>query len=56
MLKFLENRPDSKIQRKPMNFKPEMVYGISIEAPESFQNPHTLVKQDTYLNKHIPFE
>ena len=33
MLKFLDNRFHEKPQKSPIKFKPEMIYGISAEAP-----------------------
>jgi hypothetical protein len=51
MLKFLDGRNESK--KSPIKFKPEMVYGISVESPSSFQTPYTLVNSSTYVNPYL---
>ena len=43
MLKFLDNRTHEKAKKSPIKFKPEMVYGISVESPTTFQTPFTIV-------------
>lgn len=43
MLKFLDDRTHEKQKKSPIKFKPEMAYGISVEAPATFQTPYTLV-------------
>jgi hypothetical protein len=55
MLKFLDNRTHEKAKKSPIKYKPEMVYGISIEAPETFQTPFTLVHSSTYVNPYLEF-
>ena len=56
MLKFLENRTHEKAPKSPIKYKPEMIYGISAEAPQTFQTPHTIVHQNTYVNPYLEFE
>lgn len=53
MLKFLDNRTHEKAKKSPIKYKPEMVYGISVESPSSFQTPYTLVHSETYVNPYL---
>jgi hypothetical protein len=55
MLKFLDNRTHEVPRKSPKKFKPEMLYGISLEAPVEFQHPQTIVKSDTYVNPYLFF-
>lgn len=56
MLKFLDNRTHEKPPKSPKKYEPEMLYGISAEAPATFQTPHTIIHKSTYINPHLPFE
>ena len=33
-----------------------MIYGISAEAPRTFQTPFTIVHQNTYVSPYLEFE
>ena len=56
MLKFLDNRTHEKPAKSPKKYQPEMLYGISAEAPQTFQTPFSIVHQNTYVNPYLEFE
>lgn len=55
MLGFLNNRIE-KPHKTLIRNRPDLVSGISIESPQYFQSPNTLVNQSTFLNPYLPFD
>lgn len=49
MLNFLEERSDFK-PRNSFKFKPQIAFGVSIDAPSTFRNEHSMVSPLTHRN------
>lgn len=57
MLSFSQEKgQNEKKARSPIKFMPDLVNGISAEAPETFQHPHSLVSKNSYVNPYLNFE
>jgi len=51
MLEFVQhNQPQ---ERSPFKKLPQLAFGVSLESPEVFIKPHTMISNYSYINPYV---
>jgi hypothetical protein len=53
MLKFLEGRESEAKLRATIRKRPEIAFGVSLEAPATFQNQYSMISPSSYINPYV---
>lgn len=56
MLKFLEGREGEGRLRATIRKRPEIAFGVSLEAPTTFQNQYSMISPTSYVNPYVDME
>lgn len=56
MLKFLDGREGESKGRVTIRKRPEIAFGLSLEAPATFQTKYSLISPTSYINPYVEIE
>jgi 2-keto-4-pentenoate hydratase len=56
MLKFLEGREGEGKLRITIRKRPEIAFGVSLEAPATFQSQFSMISPSSYVNPYVEME